>query len=94
MKTEENSISGLDAAMQLSQKIQDKCQVHKALSIAIGAIHSAFEDRNPNELLGRDPDIDYVPKLVDLSVKITQEIDEMSAKLTDMIFNLKPENCN
>lgn len=87
-------VTGLDAAMQLSQQIQDKCQIHKALSIAIGAIHSAFEDRNPNELLGEDPDIDYVPKLVDLSVKITQEIDEMSEKLTDMLFNLKPENCN
>lgn len=94
MKKEENSTNSLDAAMQLSQQIQDKCQIHKALSIGIGAIHSAFADRDLKEPLGKDPDINYVPFLIELAVKVTQEIDSMSERLTDMIFNLKPENHN
>lgn len=91
MKKEEISI---DAAVELSQHIQNKCQVQKALSIAIGAIHSAFEDRNIKEPLGTDADINYVPILINLSAGIIDEIDSMAERLTDMIFNLKPENHN
>jgi hypothetical protein len=84
----------MEKALKLSGDIQAKCQQHKALSIAIGAIHYQFEDLTDNEKANNDADISYVPILINLSLEITKQVDEMSEKLEEMIFNLKPENHN
>lgn len=94
MKKEENSNAGFDEALQLSEQIQEKCQIHKALSIGIGAINFLFAVRDKNEPLGNDPDINYTAYLLKMSLNVTKEIDSMTDRLSLMIYNLKKENNN
>ena len=89
MKKEETS---LDDAMKLSEQIQDKCQLHKALSIAIGAIHYQFNDLTNEGKTAKEKDLNYIPILVELSVEVTNAIDSLTEKLSEIIFNLKHEN--
>ena len=91
MKNEENSTTGIDAATKLSEQIHDKCQVHKALSIAIGAIHYEFNDLTKEAKTAIEKDLDYISVLVQLSVGVTNEIEALTEQLSDMILSLKSE---
>lgn len=94
MKKDESTLNNFEHAIELSKQIQEKCLTHKALSVAIGAIHTLFAERDKSKLIGIDDDINSVPVLVEMSLNLIKEIDSMTDELELMMTNLKNENTN
>jgi len=93
MKTEETKELDLkELALNLSESIKEKRKIHYALSVAVGCILNAFDDRDINEPIENDHPINCASTLIEEARKIAYQSDELMDKLNNVLFLIKSEN--